>query len=117
MCVLLTGEGQYGKVYTCISVDTGELMAMKEVSGLALQGQTAGRETGINEVRSAQLLQRFFFSFFANTEFFSLIYKREKEGERTIDLLFQLFMHSLIESCMCPDWGLNLLLWCVGTML
>ncbi|XP_065446451.1 mitogen-activated protein kinase kinase kinase 4 isoform X12 [Chrysemys picta bellii] len=24
------GEGQYGKVYTCISVDTGELMAMKE---------------------------------------------------------------------------------------
>jgi hypothetical protein len=30
--VLLTGEGQYGKVYTCISVDTGELMAMKEVS-------------------------------------------------------------------------------------
>lgn len=26
------GEGQYGKVYTCISVDTGELMAMKEVS-------------------------------------------------------------------------------------
>ena len=33
--VLFTGEGQYGKVYTCISVDTGELMAMKEVSGLA----------------------------------------------------------------------------------
>lgn len=29
-----TGEGQYGKVYTCISVDTGELMAMKEVSTL-----------------------------------------------------------------------------------
>lgn len=28
----LAGEGQYGKVYTCISVDTGELMAMKEVS-------------------------------------------------------------------------------------
>ncbi|XP_013922240.1 PREDICTED: mitogen-activated protein kinase kinase kinase 4 isoform X2 [Thamnophis sirtalis] len=25
------GEGQYGKVYTCISVDTGELMAMKEI--------------------------------------------------------------------------------------
>lgn len=32
------GEGQYGKVYTCISVDTGELMAMKEVSGLAHGG-------------------------------------------------------------------------------
>lgn len=27
----VTGEGQYGKVYTCINVDTGELMAMKEV--------------------------------------------------------------------------------------
>uniref|UniRef100_A0A668UI43 Mitogen-activated protein kinase kinase kinase 4 n=1 Tax=Oreochromis aureus TaxID=47969 RepID=A0A668UI43_OREAU len=25
------GEGQYGKVYTCINVDTGELMAMKEI--------------------------------------------------------------------------------------
>uniref|UniRef100_A0A3Q0SR40 Mitogen-activated protein kinase kinase kinase 4 n=1 Tax=Amphilophus citrinellus TaxID=61819 RepID=A0A3Q0SR40_AMPCI len=24
-------EGQYGKVYTCINVDTGELMAMKEI--------------------------------------------------------------------------------------
>lgn len=30
MC-MVTGEGQYGKVYTCINVDTGELMAMKEV--------------------------------------------------------------------------------------
>lgn len=28
---MTTGEGQYGKVYTCINVDTGELMAMKEV--------------------------------------------------------------------------------------
>lgn len=30
-----TGEGQYGKVYTCINVDTGELMAMKEVCFLS----------------------------------------------------------------------------------
>lgn len=30
-----TGEGQYGKVYTCINVDTGELMAMKEVCWLS----------------------------------------------------------------------------------
>uniref|UniRef100_A0A8B9HT82 Mitogen-activated protein kinase kinase kinase 4 n=1 Tax=Astyanax mexicanus TaxID=7994 RepID=A0A8B9HT82_ASTMX len=29
--VLYAGEGQYGKVYTCINVDTGELMAMKEI--------------------------------------------------------------------------------------
>ncbi len=28
---VIKGEGQYGKVYTCINVDTGELMAMKEV--------------------------------------------------------------------------------------
>ena len=38
---LFTGEGQYGKVYTCINVDTGELMAMKEVGarpcGLCVQ--------------------------------------------------------------------------------
>jgi hypothetical protein len=33
-----TGEGQYGKVYTCINVDTGELMAMKEVGGHDLKG-------------------------------------------------------------------------------
>lgn len=33
-CVI-SGEGQYGKVYTCISVDTGELMAMKEVCSTA----------------------------------------------------------------------------------
>lgn len=31
---MATGEGQYGKVYTCINVDTGELMAMKEVGVL-----------------------------------------------------------------------------------
>ena len=30
LCMTI-GEGQYGKVYTCINVDTGELMAMKEV--------------------------------------------------------------------------------------
>lgn len=34
LVLMFTGEGQYGKVYTCISVDTGELMAMKEVSQL-----------------------------------------------------------------------------------
>lgn len=36
---LFTGEGQYGKVYTCINVDTGELMAMKEVGAPALWGR------------------------------------------------------------------------------
>lgn len=33
----VTGEGQYGKVYTCINVDTGELMAMKEVCDVCLK--------------------------------------------------------------------------------
>ena len=32
---------------------------------------------------------------------------REKEKEKDIDLLFQLFMHSLVASCMCPDQGSN----------
>ena len=29
------------------------------------------------------------------------------EKEREIDLLFHLVMHSLVASCMCPDWGSN----------
>ena len=35
---------------------------------------------------------------------------REKRQTRThidFDLLFYLFMHSLVDSCMCPDRGLN----------
>lgn len=64
-CVcLFTGEGQYGKVYTCISVDTGELMAMKEVSGLALHGRRARRAAGVNQVLGAQGCCRAFFFFF-----------------------------------------------------
>ena len=31
----------------------------------------------------------------------------EREREINIDLLFLLFMHSLVDSCMCPDWGSN----------
>ena len=31
-----------------------------------------------------------------------------RERERNIDLLFHLFMISLVESCMCPGHGLNL---------
>ena len=29
--------------------------------------------------------------------------ERERERERNIDLLFHLFMHSLVASCMCPE--------------
>ena len=32
---------------------------------------------------------------------------RKGERERNTDLLFHLFLHSLDDSCMCPDWGLN----------
>ena len=30
------------------------------------------------------------------------------ERERNTDLLFHLFVHSSVASCMCPHWGLNL---------
>ena len=41
--------------------------------------------------------------------FKKLILEREEGGkrERNIDLLFQLFMHSLVDSYMCPGWELN----------
>ena len=32
---------------------------------------------------------------------------REKEKEKNIDLWFHLFMHSLVDPCMCPEQGLN----------
>ena len=40
-----------------------------------------------------------------------------KERKRNIDLLFHLFMHSLVDSGMCPDQGLNSQPWCIGMML
>ena len=40
-----------------------------------------------------------------------------RERERNIDLLFHLFMHSLVESCTCPDRELNLQPWHIGTTL
>ena len=39
--------------------------------------------------------------------------ERERERERGINL-FHLFMHSLVASCMCPDWGSNSQPWCIG---
>ena len=32
MCLLSSGEGMFGKVYTAVNMDTGAYMAMKEVS-------------------------------------------------------------------------------------
>ena len=46
--------------------------------------------------------------------YFLCVDSREKEGD--IDL-FYLPMHSLVESCMCPDWGSNPQPWYVGMML
>ena len=40
--------------------------------------------------------------------FYFLLYwflQIERKGERNINLLFHLFMHSLVYSCICPDWG------------
>ena len=33
---------------------------------------------------------------------------RKGNRERKIDLLFHLFMHSFVDSCMCPDQGSNM---------
>ena len=38
----------------------------------------------------------------------------ERERERNTDLLFHLFMHSLVDSCMCSDWGSNSQSWYMG---
>ena len=46
--------------------------------------------------------------------------EREEVGERereTPTLLFHLFVCSLVDSCMCPDQGLNPQPWHTGTML
>ena len=37
-----------------------------------------------------------------------------RERERNTCLFFHLLMHSLVDSCMCPDWGSNPQPWCIG---
>ena len=62
------------------------------------------------------------------TIFFKFIDLREREKERVggggsrekvreTDLLFHLLMHSLVDSCMCPDQESNTQPWHIGTML
>ena len=48
---------------------------------------------------------------------FLLIDFTERRGKRegNIDLLFHLFMHSPVASCMCSDWGSNPQPWFIGT--
>ena len=41
----------------------------------------------------------------------------ERRGERNIDLLFHPLMHTLVDSCMCPDWGLSPQPWHIGMIL
>ena len=36
-----------------------------------------------------------------------------RERERNINLLYHLFMHSLVDSCMCSDKGSNSQPWCM----
>ena len=42
---------------------------------------------------------------------------RETKREQDIDLLFHLIIHSLVDSCMCPDLGSNPQPWHVGVAL
>ena len=42
---------------------------------------------------------------------------REIEKERKINLLFHLFMHSLVDSCMCPDQRSSPQPWHLGMIL
>ena len=37
--------------------------------------------------------------------------------EKNIDLLPHLYMHSLVDSCVCPDQGANLQAWHIGMRL
>ena len=51
--------------------------------------------------------------------FLKIDFREEGGGERekNTDLLFHLFMHSLVDSYMCPDQGSNPQPWYIGTML
>ena len=42
---------------------------------------------------------------------------RDWQTDRHTNLLLHLFMHSLVDSCMCPDQGLNLQPWLIGMTL
>ena len=58
--------------------------------------------------------------YFTSLKFFYLLILERGEGERerdrNINLLFHLFMNSLVAPCMCPDWGWNPQPWHMGLM-
>ena len=46
-----------------------------------------------------------------------LFFERETGRKRERDFLFHLLMYSLVASCMCPDWRLNLQIGPMGRTL
>ena len=60
----------------------------------------------------------FSFIFLKKGHFYLLVLERERkeEKERNIDLLFYLFMCSLVDSCICCDGRAKLQHWLISTM-
>ena len=59
------------------------------------------------------------FRWFSNLHLSLLFFKKKNIDwfERNIDLLSHLLMHSLVDTCMCPDWKLNPQPWWIKTTL
>ena len=72
--------------------------------------ETEFRYVSSNFNRSKYLI--YYMHFFLKI-FYLLILERERKREREREILFQLFMHSLVASCMCPDWRLNTQSWSI----
>ena len=45
------------------------------------------------------------------------IWRKREGGEGEREILFYVFMHSLVDSFMFPEWVLNLQPWRIGRML
>lgn len=56
-----------------------------------------------------------FLKLFLPKDMFLLILEKGRKRERNVDLLLHLLMHSLADSCLCPERGSNLRPWCVRT--
>ena len=81
-----------------------------------LEGSPASSEWALRKTAHLTLGQPIIGKFFfLNVYIYWLIWEREREIE--INLLFHLFMYSLIDSCMCPDRGSNPQPWLIRTML
>ena len=79
-----------------------ELPVRRSSGGMA-QAVGHGSLVSKGEVGAGDANQRtdsFIFIFY----FYLLIFGGQGQRERNIDLLFPLSMHSLIDSCVCPNW-------------